>query len=261
MCGEAYQFKYVQGLPSPGSGSMTRGSAVHKGIEAALRKKMKGDPVLVVVEACEIVGQEFDARSAEVLDWGKTTAEACKTEAVQLYEAFHVGGLNRFNPTAVEKGFAVNFGGVPLVGFIDALDEQPAITVAGMDPELAKLAPKKKVVVDFKTSATKWSDNDVRTDTQLTLYAAVERTPYIRIDQLIPYKRGAQYVRAESERTAEDIAILEDDVGEVAQRIRQGIFPKADIGAWNCGPTKCPYWSMCRGKIAVNNQKGVAIEP
>jgi hypothetical protein len=247
-CGRAYEFKYVLGVMGPSTSSMSRGSAVHKGIEAALKRKMETGRVLPLEDAKNEVNAEFDQRAQDVTDWDDLKPEGVKKEALALYEAYHINALPKINPVAIEKGFAVKFGGVPMVGWIDLIDEQPAMDVSKMDAKTAALVPKKRVVADTKTAKTKWSDADVRNDTQLTLYSAVEGTPHVRIDQLIPYKgKGATYVPSPSARTTGDVVVLEEDVSEVADFIRKGIFPKTEIGGWACTKKWCPYWTLCRG--------------
>lgn len=248
ICGKAYEFKYVLGISTPNYPTTSRGSAVHKGIEKALERKLEKKPLMPLEEAVAVVSDEFERHAEGVLDWGEMNIGKMKDESIALYKAFHEAALPRINPVAIEKGFAKKFGDVPLVGWIDLIDEQPAMEIPGLDAEAMELAPKKRITVDFKTSASKWSEKDVRLDTQLTLYSEVEGTPHVRVDQLIPYKKGAQYVRGCGERTPLDVQILEEDMNGVADFVRRGIFPMTTIDNWACNKEHCSFYELCRGR-------------
>jgi hypothetical protein len=246
-CGKAYEFKYVLGLATPSWASTTRGVSVHKGIEEVLKAKMLGQK-LSIVAAQDALSKEFDLKADEVLDWGEAEPDKVKKDSRDLLDVFYLEALPKINPLAIEKGFAVDFAGVPMVGYIDLIDEVPAMDVSKMSESDAASVPKKKVVVDFKTKDKKLTDKDVRNNTQMTLYAAVEKTPHIRMDLLVTYKKGAVYLPIESERTSQDVAILEEHVASVADHVRKGDFPMAPIGSWACSDQNCAFWSMCRGR-------------
>ena len=254
ICGRAYEFRYLLRAPSPPSPEMVRGSAVHKAVEAALKAKMSGRNISLGALQ-DLIVREFDARAIEVQDWGERNPDELRMQALQLHAAFYLNALPSIHPVAVEKGWAARFGGVPMVGWIDLIEEQPAMDVSRLTPRAAALSPKKRVVVDTKTSEKRWSADNVRKNPQLTLYSAVERTPFVRVDQLVPYQRGAAYVPSGSERTATDIAVLEEDVAEVAGLIERGIFPMTTIDSWTCNAHRCAYWTLCRGRKRNPNGK------
>lgn len=249
ICGEAYRIKYVDGRRTPNYAATTRGGSVHAGIEFALRQKMKNGTVPTLEEATQVVSQSFDADAKDVLNWGETPEGKVKDSALTLYKIFHRDALAKINPVAVEKGFAVKVGDVPVIGYIDLVDRQPAVDVSTLPKELQADAPKKEVVVDTKTASSKWSEADVRNDVQLTLYAGVEGTPHVRIDQLVALKKSEPYyIGMPSERTRQDIEVLTEDYNEVATLIKKGIFPKTEIGSWSCNEKHCSFWAECRGR-------------
>jgi len=248
ICGRAYEYKYVQQIATPDYVATTRGSSVHSGVEHMLRAKMAGTPSTVEAEQA-VVAASFDAKARGVLDWGDEDAGKVKDLALALFKAYTTYGLAKTNPIAVEKGFAAKAGDVPMVGWIDLIDEQPAIQVPGMSTQDAAAAPKRKVIVDLKTSKAKWSENEVRLDPQLTLYAHIESTPMVRIDQLISHKsKPPTFLQAESFRTPRDVEIMVEHVGEVADLVKKGVFPKTQIDNWSCNVQHCSFWTLCRGK-------------
>lgn len=253
ICGKAYEFKYVKKMRNPGSPQMAKGTAVHAGIEFMLINKRLGNiPTLAQAEA--VVSDVFEKQVTEVPDWGEDDEGRpiepghIKDRAVELLRTFAKHALPKINPIAIEEGFAVKLGGVPMIGWIDLVDAQPALIVPSDDPDLANIAPLKHVTVDFKTGRAKWSENELRTDTQMTLYATVRGTPHVRVDQLLDMKKGAVYVQGHSTRTPEDSAVLVDDLNEVVDFIKRGIFPSCSIDSWACTPKHCAYYGECRGK-------------
>lgn len=247
ICGKAYEFKYVQQISTPDYASTSRGNAVHAGVEHMLRAKMAKKPS-TVEEGLAVVSQVFDEKAAGVLDWGEEEPGKVKDLAIRLFKTYTTYGLPKINPVAIEEGFAKKIGDVPMIGWIDLVDEQPALQVAGMTAEDAALAPKRLVTADLKTSKAKWSDKEVALDPQLTLYSHVKGTPNVRIDQLIDHKKAPTFLQAESTRSPEAVGILVDHVNEVADFIKKGVFPKTTIDNWACNAQHCSFYHLCRGK-------------
>ena len=249
ICGKAYEYKYVQKVETPEYIATTNGSAVHGGIEYALIAKMRGETVSLDA-GLELVGKLVEDKAARITEWNEDLPNTgkLKDKASRLFHAFYVNALPKINPVAIEKGFAKKLGDVPVIGYIDLIDEVPALSMPGMTPEEIELAPTKRVTVDFKTARAKWSKAQLDSSTQLTLYAHVEGTPDIRVDQLVDLKGGAVYHRGESTRGPGDVNILVDHMNEVAEYVRQGVFPKADITSWACNKQHCSFWGHCRGK-------------
>ena len=252
ICGKAYEYKYVAKYTTPEYVATSNGSAVHSGIEHALINKMAGK-IVPIEEGLELISKIIDEKAKLIVDWGvggddEMDAAKLKTKAQRLYRAFYVNALNKINPVAIEKGFAKRLGDVPVIGYIDLVDQQPALIVPGMTPEEAALAPVKRVTVDWKTSRAKWSKAQLDTNTQMTMYALVEGTPDVRVDQLVDLKGGPVYHRGESTRNAIDAEVFVDHLNQVADFVRKGVFPMTDIGSWACNKDHCSFWALCRGK-------------
>lgn len=247
ICGKAYEFKYVQQISTPDYASTSRGNSVHAGVEHMLRAKLAKKPA-TVEEGLEVVSSTFDEKAKGVLDWGDEEPGKVKDTALKLFKAYTTYGLPKINPVAIEEGFAKKIGDVPMVGWIDLVDEQPALRVEGMSEEDAALAPKRLVTADLKTSKAKWSEKEVALDPQLTLYSFIKGTPDVRIDQLIDHKKAPTFLQAESTRTPRDAQILVEHVNEVADFVKKGIFPKTTIDNWACNKDHCSFYHLCRGK-------------
>ena len=248
ICGQAYAYNYVHGVLRPGYASTVRGNSVHKGLEFACRIFMKEGRWPTIEEAREAVSKEFEDRSKEVENWGESKPGDIKDQTIKLYNVMHTKMLPKIKPLAVEKGFAVKFGGIPTVGWIDLIDEVPALSVPGLSPEEQQLAPTMKVTCDLKTVEKKWSDNELAKNPQLTLYSFTEGTPLVRVDQLVMYKKAYGYIPGNAKRTKQDADILAEDMNETVDLIHKGIFPKCQIDNWACNVDHCSFWTMCRGK-------------
>ena len=247
ICGKAYEIKYVDGTKVPAYASTTKGLSVHAGVEFMLTAKKLGAPITVEagVGALE---KSFEDEAMNVKDWGEFKQGEIKDEAIAILKHFAVYALPRINPLEIEKGFAKKIGNVPVIGWIDLIDEQPTIAIKGMSEEEQALAPKQRITVDFKTGRAKWSENELNRDPQMTLYSFVEGTPHVRVDQLITLKKGPQYIRGESTRKPEDAEILVEDMNEVVEFIKAGVFPKTQIDNWCCNPEHCSFHALCRGR-------------
>jgi hypothetical protein len=190
-------------------------------------------------------------KAERIENWGEDMdAQKLEQKAIRLYNVFYMQALPRLNPVALEQGFAKRLGDVPVIGFIDMIDEVPALASPGMAPEDVALAPKQRVVVDHKTGSAKWSQKEVDDDTQMTLYAHVMGLQDVRVDQYLDQKKGAIYHRGDGIRGSAQIEIFVDHINQVAEFVRQGVFPKAQIGSWCCNAEHCSYWKQCRGKFS-----------
>jgi PD-(D/E)XK nuclease superfamily len=247
-CGEAYRRKYVLGQRSGSSGRMAKGVGVHAGIEALLKGKMAGQ-VPALSQALAVLEDVFNSVAETVEAWEEGEDKSKLLDSGRnLLRLFTSHVMPTVKPLAVEKGFAKKIGDVPMVGWIDLIDSVPMIEVPNMPAEEMNNILLKPVVVDFKTTTKKWSDDQLAKNTQLTLYAHVEGIADVRVDQLIQSKTTAKLERGRALRTSRDAAVFEEDVNEVATLIKQGVFPKTTIDSWKCTQKHCEFFSQCRGK-------------
>jgi hypothetical protein len=247
ICGKAYEFKYVNQIATPDYASTSRGNAVHAGVEHMLKAKMAGVPVNIE-QGKEVVSKTFDEKAKGVQDWGEEEPGKVKDLSLALFKAYTTYALPKINPVAIEKGFAKKVGDVPMVGWIDLIDRQPAVNVEGMSDEDRAMAPMKLITADLKTGKAKWSEKEVALDPQLTLYSHIEGTPDVRIDQLIAHKKAPTFLQAASTRTPKDAETLIDHINEVADFVKKGVFPKTTIDNWACNKDHCSFYHLCRGK-------------
>lgn len=236
-CGRAYEYKYVKGQRAAPGPQMARGVAIHSAVEHALRHKKDHSTVPTLDAQLAVVSDAFDKVQEAVENWGEEEPGKIKDAALRLYRVYHTEGLPKVTPIEIEEPFIVKVGTVTVRGVIDLLDlekEQPA-------------DPGRLVVADLKTSAAKWSEGDVKNDTQLTLYTAVKRVVYARIDNLVSTKMPALH-RLSTTRGPRDHRNLIEDYEQTVDTIKKGVFLMAPMDSWKCTPKWCNFYAQCRGR-------------
>jgi hypothetical protein len=245
-CGQAYFYKYIDGIPYSGNSRMAKGKTIHRMVEAALRGKMAGK-IPGLAEVREMADLLVSQETADVLWEEGESEDELKQQAVAAYTEFHVKALSKITPVAVEAPFAVKVGDVPMIGYIDLIDSVPAVSTAGLSAADVAAAPRQNVVVDLKTSEKSWTQDQVDRSPQLTLYAHVIGTTAVRIDNLVQLKAGVSYKPVSGTRTRADVDNYVEDLNETVRLIKSGVFPKASLDSWAC-TNRCEYWGICRGR-------------
>lgn len=244
-CGQAYYYKYIEGLPSQGTSSLAKGRAIHRMVETALKSKRAGK-IATLAEVRAMADTLVQEETKNIVFEEGEDVDGLKQSVVDGYAEYHTKALAKIDPIAIEEPFAVKVGDVPMVGYIDLIDAVPAAPLVGLSKADADAVPRTKVVVDLKTTTKTWTQDQVDSNPQLTLYAHVIGTTSVRIDQLVQLKSGMSYRPVSSVRTQADVDNYIEDLDETTRLIKAGIFPKTALDGWACG--RCEYWSICRGR-------------
>lgn len=240
-CGKAYEFKYVLGIPEVKNGAMYKGTVIHAGAEFSLRRVMETQKAPPVEEARAIVADAFEAEKDTVQRWDEgEDAGRAKDATIAGYVTYHRVALPARTPEAVEEGFAVRVGDVPVVGYIDLVERVKDFPDAH--------DPGRLVVADLKYSSRSWSQADIDQDPQFTLYSLAKGIADVRVDNLVPLKAGPSFKQLHARRTRQDHEVLIEAYGQNVDLIKKGVFKMATIGDWMCQPKWCGYWSICRGR-------------
>jgi hypothetical protein len=230
-CARQYEYRYIKNIKQPPGIAMTQGSAIHKGAEVTHRHTIEHGVPLPLEQATASVADTFENMSQMIEDWGEDFPGPIKDRTVQHFRTYYVSATPLIKPKAVEYAFASKVGTVPMVGFIDLIDEANDV----------------EVVSDLKFTGKKWIEQKLRHETQLTLYAHITGISRVRIDFLLDYKAGAKYVPIRSERTPDDAKLLEEDIQATVEYIKRGVFPRCDPTEWVCSERFCGYYQKCRG--------------
>lgn len=240
-CGRAYEFRYPQGIDARPRGAMFKGTTIHKGAEFALQHVIDTKTLPPLEAARAVVADSFEAGKETVERWdeGETVGSA-KDTTIRGYTAYHLQALAKMHPEKVEEPFAVKIGTVPVIGYIDLIDRQKEFEDAG--------DPGRRLVADLKYSSAAWSQADVDSDPQFTVYSIATNLDEVRVDNLVEYKAGPALKQRWARRDAVAKEVLIEDYEQVADFIKRGIFPMAPVDSWQCTEKWCGYWSRCRGR-------------
>lgn len=234
-CARQYDFRYIQGLIEPPGIAMIKGTAVHRGAEVTHRHTIDTGTPLGVEAAVQEVADNFVEQLERVALGKDDDPGREKDRAIANFRVYYAQAVPKIHPVAAEKTFAVKIGTVPVRGVIDLIDR---VEDAGAEVE---------VVSDLKVTGRIWPDQKIECAPQLTFYSIVENTPRVRVDFLLDQKSGTRYEPKRTLRTLNDKRVLTEDLEQVVDLIKRGIFPRCDPTSWACTERFCGYYNKCRG--------------
>ena len=241
-CSLQYRFRYIDKLePERSSSAMGFGSSIHRALEIAYRdwKPDEPPPLAIAQETLEAdlairlqdpILEFKDGETPEgLIEKGKGLLAAWAEQAV--YE--EVIATEQEFRVPVEHPVTGESLGVDLTGVVDLL-----VRVPGQEAPL---------VVDFKTSARKYSDGQLFTDLQARVYAFSMRRLHggdlvpMRWDVLVktkkPYLQKIEFVKGPEE----DLRVFEL-VKAAEKGVAAGVFHPNDGSMWCNG---CAYSNAC----------------
>lgn len=245
-CPRQFEYRYILNIRQPPGIAATQGSVLHVGAEKTHQHTLAYGNPLPLEKGESIVADEFETRKDQIIDWEDFTPGVIKDVILAHYRVYHTQAVPLIRPKAAEEAFAVNIGSVPVLGFIDLIDEvmldrEKDVLVPGEGPLAVE------IVSDLKFTGRKWPAKKLQRDTQLTLYSHVKGLPRVRVDFLLNLKSGPRYTQERSMRTPNDTRLLVEDFEETADLVKRGIFPRCHPTDWCCDPKFCGYYERCRG--------------
>lgn len=237
MCPRRYYFRYILGRKSPPGVALIQGVSIHKGVELTHQATIDTGTPATMAEGVASVADSFTTKAKEVEDWGDKKEGPLKDATIRHFEAYYRTAVPIIKPQEVEVSFAVRFGTVPVLGFIDLIDK---VHLDGAEETT-------EIVSDLKFTGRQWPDQQIRFEPQMTFYAHARRNPHIRFDFLLDQKSGTRYVTKRSLRTPHDVKMLIEDLEEVVDIIKKGIFPRSLPTEWKCSQRWCGFYDECRG--------------
>jgi hypothetical protein len=244
-CARQYEYRYIQDLKKAPGIALLKGKSVHKGVEVTHTKTILTGFPLTYEEAVQAVVDEFKSGEADIEDWEDSKPGVLQDDAIRNFKVYYNQAVPVINPVKVENPFTVKIGTVPVRGIIDLVDRvlDPDMSLEN-DPENPK---KIEVVSDLKTAERVWPGQRIERDPQLTFYAIAEQTDKVRIDFLLDQKSGTRYEPKRSVRRATEKRILIEDVEEMVDLVKKGVFPRCETSHFLCIPKYCGFYERCRG--------------
>ncbi len=234
MCPLKYKFQYIDLIrPAFTSSALVFGSAIHEAVGAFYQSVLEGD-CLTVSQVHDVYRQIWESQNKEheIGFFNGDSGDSLSKKVQSMLSVF----VEQFDPSVqiigVEEPFSVEIEGTPpLVGWIDSVELASDGTVT---------------IVDLKTASKRYSEQNVRSNLQLTCYSLGAKslgfngdTRY-RLDVLLKTQKP-ELVKYETDRTETDRVRMTKTMKTVWEGIRKEIFfPKED---WQCG--QCAYGKIC----------------
>lgn len=237
-CGIQYQKRYIEGLILPPAVAMLEGTAVHKGAEVDLTRKMQTGDLAPLEEVQEAaidafhLGREKDGLllddEEKALGEKAVVAEAID-EIVVLAALHHRELAPVLQPTHLERTFELELKGYP-VNLAGTLDVQELTSVR-----------------DLKTKGQSPNQTMADRSEQLSVYALAVKTldgtapEWVGIDALVKTKTP-KVVSLTSTRGDSDFKATLLRVEAAVRVIEAGAFYPADPEHWVCTAKFCGYF-------------------
>ncbi len=238
-CGLQYKFSRIDKLPQEfRSDSLVFGSTIHQVLAAFHEKKMVGSRMTKIemqnlfMDLWKLAAFENEEiRYSKGKNYGTLLAEG--KDMLAVYDDKFPG--DNFRTIAIEEPFKfyIENLSVPLIGFIDLVEEDDSGTI---------------IIVDHKTAAKAFSKDQIDKNDQLTIYQMSarangykDREILLRFDAMIKTKTPnfAQYYTTRSEL---DERRLAKRIKAVWDGIQKGVF-LPNVGHWKCGG--CQHRKAC----------------
>jgi putative RecB family exonuclease len=238
-CGLAYKFAKIDRIkPEFIPDTMAFGTVIHHTLENYYMEKKAGILLsLKEVHACFEALWEMEASRNEEIHYSKgKTYQSYIIEGKDLLSAWYDKlPKNGFKVIGTEVGFAFTIAGmdIPIVGFMDLIEEDESRTV---------------IVTDFKTSAKAYSTDEIDNNMQMLVYhlsmkqnGYADREILLKLDCLIKTKTP-KFESYYTTRTEDDEKRLIRKIKSVWDGISKGVFLPNDTG-WKC--KGCLYKNAC----------------
>lgn len=269
QCPRRYEQAYILRERGPTSATMAFGTAVHKGVETAIRHQLEHGAPIAMEALQEAVFEATSHQLSDVQQWDDVFADAAEDKArfhrwaQDMTCAYVRNRLPQLKPVASESHLRVMLDGrVPFHAVVDIIEEYP-------DADM-------RVIRDIKVTGKVYPPQRLETSLQLSIYAYLTGAQAVGYELFVrpkgPRQPGALHSQPQAApgsvgpvaqlRPPEQLLHAANLVVEVAEQISKGNFPRTDPGSWACSSRWCPAYRQCRGPEAVGRSlKRITIEP
>ena len=236
-CPKKYKLSYIDKVNKMPSSNLILGLALHKAQEFNYKQKIKSHEDLPILEIEEMMTEylmtEFknnkDNPNFFKVKYGKReTGEAMLAlSRKMLFELYHEIMIHT-QPLFVELGITLNILGQDFLLYIDLIDD-------------------KGFVRDLKTSASKYAENCLDMNTQLTAYALAYRTKFNKKEKgvgldVVTKTKVPTIQQIRGTISDKDIARFLDSLKDINKAIENKIYPPVD-NPMTCG--WCDFKELC----------------
>ncbi len=250
-CPRMFEFKYIDRIPTPPTGAMITGTALHRTFQNYYQTAMESAQRYTSLQAKDLaVAMLEDTITTEecYLSSEERTFAISIVQDLSMTYVEHVA--KGIMPLAVEEEHVWTARcGVPLLAYIDLRHQLPDGSQG---------------IADYKITGKRWTLDKVMNSLQFSLYDMMtgirDLTVHNLVKASVSKRISAQKQIAGVTDITPSIRILhhcfdgssndhlESIIETSARLITSGIFTPCALDAWNCSPDFCGYWSLCRGK-------------
>jgi putative RecB family exonuclease len=246
MCGLKYWFSRIEKIsPEFIPDNLIFGKCVHQVLEEYNNCRLIGEipPLPTLISIFETCWDKAVEQGTIQYSKGKGYKSLRREGAALIKHFYENRHPDEYSILAIEEPFSLEIDGLsyPIIGIIDLIEEDDAGTV---------------IITDYKTSSRSFSQSEVDSNLQLTLYQlAMEQNGYssrdmlLKLDCLIKTQtpKHEQYYTV---RAKEDIQRLLKIIQLVLKGISNEVFLPTST-SWMC--TNCPYKSYCDQWLMENS--------
>jgi len=236
-CGLLYRFGRVQKLPPEfKADALEFGTVIHRVLADFYQSKMMGDKLLLkeIHELFEKYWRKAAEGRADIKYAEGKDFEILLSEGKELLTVYYDKlPEDQFQVLAIEEPVAFCVDDIPILGYVDLLEEDESGTL---------------IVTDWKTSGRAYSMDEVNKNLQVTLYTmGLKRNGYadreilLKFDCLIKTKKP-KFEQYYTSRTDQDEKRTETKIRHVWEGITKKVFIPNDT-SWKC--TGCAYQKAC----------------
>lgn len=251
-CPAQYHFRYILGIKNPPAVNLVDGSCHHRTLDNNNKYKIKtgkdrSDKYLIQ-RFSDIFSDE--AKEIPKIEWklAETTKDKVINRGRLIQKQYCKLFAPNLTPEFCEEEVRIKVGDVEVLGYID---------VGGSYKPPFQKKPT-RVVLDYKITGRKKSDDEIQNSVQLSHYgwASLEllkgvsfrNPPHVGFCNLL--KTGSCVpVTQTVPFTSQRVKWYRRQVSSVVDAISKGSFPIRNAVGWECSKRFCGYWDRCRGKI------------
>jgi len=236
-CPRQWKYRYVDGLKIPPSGALIVGSAYHSALECNFIQKVESRKDLPLNDCLDLFSDAWEDRllEEELVIWEQLGPGESKDQGASLVEEYIVSTSPSVQPVQVERTIYTEVAGVKFVCRVDLENDQRA-------------------VIDHKTSARAYSQDDVDGDIQASAEAFALCRPIVFYNHIALKLKRPRIQIVKSYRRQADIDWWVDMATGVVRQMESGVAPPRSIDAFGksgfwCSERFCGYYERCRGEL------------
>lgn len=239
-CPAQFEFRYIKGIIIPPGVAARRGTSVHTSAQATHLLKIRTGEDLPVDYLTDLASDTYKKLvkeegvyicKADMGDRNKIIQNG-HDAAIRLTKLYRNRVAPYVKPLLVERRVELDVGlEIPVQGTLDLVTED-------------------KVLADLKTTEKSYSQEQVDSSIQLTLYSMLAEKacgfwPTPAIVALVDTKEPkAQIVK--TTRNKADADRLVSRIQIMLQQIKAGLFPPCTPDSWVCSEKWCGYHQICK---------------